>query len=711
MGIVVRWGASTHRGRPHHPSLAPIVLVATVLAAGILASAPETHAQTVRDGFDDIQDELESAIWKGLVAASSAHPGIRSGAATAQLASPRGLLLFGGQDEDGAFLGDLWQFLEAQQAWVQLVSGAPDGVAASCANGEANGNGTAASAAESAGSPCPRSYASLSMVGTTALLYGGTCARSARYDPPDGAYEGDPCRDDLWEYDTMSGRWRRLDATAGGASRPLPRTSHAAVAQGFSLYVYGGIVASPIPGTPQAEIPSEDSNGLWRYDWASHAWEALLPQGIKLSSGNVVSVPIEFRLPYRYGHAAVVEHTGAFRRLLIHGGFANYTDAAGSTASDVRPLDGHSGPFFLSNDVLEWDLDGGTWRVWEFQYAPFRAYHSLHLYYPALGSASNRHLLFGFGWGHDNAAVRDTYRVVAGQDLSNVRTMDAALFEADSVWERNNVSPTFPELPIDTQDTVGLAPSGSGDEAGEGGGRGPGVRHAAAAAFVDEDTILTVGGLVCANATMGPMWGPSCEGGGRSDAWLLYLKGRLFDEGVIAFPLDDENAKRLDEIAIMSGEMEIARVTARVPREGGEEDVTDVTDLDLSAAIGVPSLTDIVVVAFRDGVVAATARVVSEPGSTNVVTLSHATMGTLDVSCLREDGASALPHAQVAVEVWAPREGAWRGVAQGQTDVSGHFRTALLPSVSIPDGILDQYLAPFDTQYKVTVKHAAWNGA
>lgn len=47
--------------------------------------------------------------------------------------------------------------------------------------------------------------------------------------------------DDLWEFDTASGNWRKIQISEG-ALKPVARSGHSAVTHGTKMYIFGGIL-------------------------------------------------------------------------------------------------------------------------------------------------------------------------------------------------------------------------------------------------------------------------------------------------------------------------------------------------------------------------------------------------------------------------------------------------------------------------------------
>ena len=147
--FVIRREKMSGKRRPC-PFFAAALLLLFVVVSGRLASA-----QTL---FQDTSWEQ-----RNVTTSASSHPGARYGAATVRVSSPKGLILFGGVDNDGVVLGDTWQYLTDQDMWLKLKSGSNSCCGKNCTTG-------------STVVPCPRAYSTLHSVSTRALLFGGSCA-------------------------------------------------------------------------------------------------------------------------------------------------------------------------------------------------------------------------------------------------------------------------------------------------------------------------------------------------------------------------------------------------------------------------------------------------------------------------------------------------------------------------------------------------------
>ncbi|MBI3743849.1 MAG: hypothetical protein HY261_06125 [Chloroflexi bacterium] len=110
-----------------------------------------------------------------------------------------GMLLFGGQSNEIAFLGDLWRYDPVSKTWTEQK---PDGF-----------------------TPAPRMFSSFDAVASGRfVVYGGNTTTGPV--------------DDVWLYDTRAG-WQQVSVRAGPSSRASEAT--AVDPQTGALYVFGGV--------------------------------------------------------------------------------------------------------------------------------------------------------------------------------------------------------------------------------------------------------------------------------------------------------------------------------------------------------------------------------------------------------------------------------------------------------------------------------------
>jgi hypothetical protein len=83
-----------------------------------------------------------------------------------------------------------------------------------------------------------------------------------------GGTDGTRQYGDFWEYDVLLGAWRQGTYAPGGR-RPLPRSEHAAVAQGMHYCVFGGCVTQQLkPGSAVSPL-SMRAECRYRYGGAA----------------------------------------------------------------------------------------------------------------------------------------------------------------------------------------------------------------------------------------------------------------------------------------------------------------------------------------------------------------------------------------------------------------------------------------------------------
>ncbi|QDZ24060.1 hypothetical protein A3770_12p65780 [Chloropicon primus] len=597
------------------------VVFVLVLSQGQLCFAQNNNQQQSSDLFRDTS-------WEQLQHAS-VSPGRRYGAATLSISSPKGLILFGGVDEAGVILGDTYQYFADQKQWVQLKSGSNSCCGKNCTSGV----------------PCPRAYSSLHSMGTRALLFGGSCDLSSgashelEHILESRATKVEPCEDTLWELDMLNNKWKRLYAEGyKGATSPPPRTAHGAISQSNSLYVYGGHT-----GSTWASDASQDERVVWEYRWDQNRWSRLEPQGEMLKSGQVLASTITFQIRKRYGHAAILHQYQSKNRILFHGGFQR---------------DEATGDVHVTNDVLEWDITTKTWRKWELQYSPFRAFHTMHLYSPSSAfSQGTGYMVIAFGFGHDKPNTV-TVGDVPSDEVDVVRGVDIHVFDDSSVTPQDFV----------TYDVLqGLKPT---------------PRQGASGAFIGDGILITAGGYQ--------------DGATSGDAyWALHMRGQLYDQGTLSLPAEI-GAKGVEEILVMSGEVEIGSWKSASP---------------LPAQLDIPSGTDIIVLAFQNGTLMATEKLTIVPQETKTAQLVYLQEELVTVTCLREDSVSAFPDLDVVMDVFDVREKVWTTVASGKTDVEGKFRANVVPVRGVYTGALSSYAAKYETSYRFTATLSTENGS
>ena len=560
---------------------------------------------------------------------SSSGPGTRYGAATLSIASPKGLILFGGVDENGALLGDTWQYLADQNLWLELKQTSTACCGKNCTTG----------------TPCPRFHSTLHSVSTRALLFGGSCERN-----PEFAYTGKPCEDILWEFDLLNNKWKRIYAEGyHDAVAPVPRAGHAAVSQGWSLYVYGGHTGS-------VEVEG-DERVVWEYRWDQNEWTKLEPQGEMLKNGNVINA-VTFALSKRFGHSAIVHQYQNKKRILFHGGLRTYEGFSGT-----------AGKLYVSNDFLEWDITTSTWRRWDLQYSPFRAFHAMHLYSPSSAfSQGTGYIVMAFGYGHDSPNTRGISEVVSA-DTEVVRGADIHIFDDNS-----QTSPNFSTYKVLQ-------------------GEKPAARHAATSAFVGDGQLLTIGGKSCTHETTGLPEAATCSIT-QEAYWKLHLKGQLYDQGTLSVPPGTEEG--VEEVLVMSGEVEIAKW------EKGTA---------LPVQLSIPSGTDIVAIGFKNGTVATTEKLSIVPEETKTLQLVYLQRQKVVVSCRREDLISAFPGLSVVMEVYDVRNQVWNTVATGTTAQDGTFTAELIPVRGLYGGTLAEYVTKYETSYRFMATLSTENGS
>jgi hypothetical protein len=170
-----------------------------------------SHGFTSDGRFDDTWSySLHAGSWSDLSPASGARPEPRCLLRTAADPARNRLLLFGGQSNTAAFLGDLWAFDLGNSTWTQLATNAP---------------------------PARNLYSlAVSHAGEFMLLFGGATAAGN-----DGA---------LYAFDFETGAWSTVAYGAG----PSPRSSHDAVwlARRSTMLLFGGSAGG-------------DLNDLWEF--------------------------------------------------------------------------------------------------------------------------------------------------------------------------------------------------------------------------------------------------------------------------------------------------------------------------------------------------------------------------------------------------------------------------------------------------------------
>ena len=566
-------------------------------------------------GFASAESTLfQDTSWEQLNF-TSGNPGVRYGAATLGVSSPKGLILFGGVDEEGILLGDTWQFLADQNLWLRLKEGSGSCCGKNCTTG----------------TPCPRAYSTLDSVSTRALLFGGSCSMN-----PEVAYTGIPCEDVLWEFDLLNNQWKRI--YAGGhhdALAPVPRAGHAAISQGRSLFVHGGHTGT--------RVVEGDERNVWEYNWDSNTWAKLEPAGELLKSGQTLP-SVTFTLPKRFGHAAILHQYQSKKRILFHGGMRSYDD---------------SGQLYVSNDIVEWDITTQTWRKWDLQYSPFRAFHTMHLYSPSSAfSQGTGYIVMAFGYGHDKPNVRGTFSDVKSSDTQVVRGVDVHVFDDNSV-----VTPEFMTYEV----LQGLKPTG---------------RHSPSGAFIGDGRMLTAGGVTCDTEAIGLPEQALCKAS-TGPYWILHMKGQLYDQGTLSIP--STTKERADEILVMSGEVEIAKWQSGTA---------------LPVQLSIPSGTDIVAIAFKGGVVVATEKLMIVPEEVKTLQLNYIQAESATITCLREDLVSAFPDLKVEMEVYDVRNKGWALVSQGNTSSAGQFQADLIPARNLYTGTIANYVMKYETSYR-----------
>ena len=125
------------------------------------------------------------------------------------------------------------------------------------------------------------------------------------------SFEGNPVfYNDLWSWDSTNQTWTQHNTTAVAPS-PSPRAKHAAVFNGGTMIVFGGLTGASL------------TNDIWLYDVITGLWTAWSSPGLSNQSGPAPSP--------RCGHAAAVLYSPEGQPYLYVFGGRSDTAALGDT--------------------------------------------------------------------------------------------------------------------------------------------------------------------------------------------------------------------------------------------------------------------------------------------------------------------------------------------------------------------------------------------